>query len=229
MKSNIIKNVLFSVALHGIALACCFAVPAQKLIPLFCTGDSVLTLTSLSIYQPGAVMPGNSLTLQEQRHDTDNHSSEETEPEIMEKEKNDPDNFSIESRDMQADKPSAAHPQGNVKSPKYRIEGEKPALFLDGDAQTKGITGGLASNSGIHPYYPLGARLRGEEGVVKVEVCIGGNGHALNCAVVKSSGFLALDDAALAAIKRARFVTASGTAPAKDSKTVLTFRFDLVD
>ena len=229
MKTGIFKNVLFSLALHGIALACCLAMPVQKLVPLFCAGDSTLTLTSLSIYQPGAVMPGNSFTLQEQRSDTDNHSQKETEPEIREKEENNPDNFSIESRDMQADKPLAVPPQGNVKNPKYQVEGKKPALFLDGDAQTKGIVDGLASNSGIHPYYPLGARVRGEEGIVKVEACVGGDGCVLNCAVVKSSGFLALDDAALVAVKSARFVTAHGTAPAKDIKTVLNFRFDLVD
>lgn len=215
--------------MHGVVLACCFAVPAQKLVPLFCAGNSTLTLTSLSIYQPGAASEGNSLTLQERRRDANHHALEEIEPEIEENEENDSDDLSIESRNMQADKLPPAPSQGNIKNTKHQIEWKKPALFLDGDARTKGIAGGLAANSGIHPYYPLGSRLRGEEGVVKVEVCVNANGHALNCAVVKSSGFLALDDAALAAVKRARFVTAKGLAPANDSKTVLTFRFDIVD
>jgi len=226
MKKNIIKNVLFSVSLHGILLACCLAMPAQTFVPLFCAGDSALTLTSLSVCQPGATAPENSLTLQEQRHDADNYSPEGLEPEIEKDEENDPNNFSLEPRNSQA---PAVAPQGNVKNTKHRVESEKPALFLNGDLRIKGIAGGQAANSGIHPYYPLGARLRGEEGIVKVEIRAGANGHMLDCAVVKSSGFLALDDAALAAVKRARFVTANGTAPANDSKTVLTFRFDLVD
>lgn len=229
MKTGIIKNVLFSIALHGIAFACCFALPAPKLVPLFLAGDSALTLTSLSIYQPGAVRPGNSLTLPEERRDTGNHPAEETEPEINEDEENNPDHLLIESQDMQADKLPAASPQGNVKNTRYQTEGERPALFLDGDFQTKGIESGLAANSGIHPYYPLGARLRGEEGIVKVEALVGAGGHVLDCAVIKSSGFPALDEAALTAVKRARFVAARGAAPAKDSKTVLTFLFCLID
>ena len=208
MKSNIIKNVLFSVALHGVALACCFAMPAQKLIPLFQAGNSSLTLTSLAISQPAGDQSKNNAA---QKQETENDAAVE----IENNEENSPDDLS----DIRDEKPASVSPQ----KPK------NPGTPIDADTQLKGITGGRAGNSEIRPYYPLGARLRGEEGVVKVEVCVGGNGHALNCAVVKSSGFLALDDAALAAVKRARFVTASGAAPAKDSKTVLTFRFDIVD
>lgn len=229
MKTGIIKNILFSIALHGIALACCLAVPAQKLVPLFSAGNSALTLTSLSIYQPGAVQAVNSLTLQEQRRDAEHHAPEEVEPEIEEDEENDPDNLSIESRDMQADKQPATSLPGNIKDIKHQVEGKKPALFLDGNARTKGIAGGLSANSGIHPYYPLGARLRGEEGIVKVEAWVGVNGRVLNCAVVKSSGFTALDDAALVAVKRTRFISTQCQAIKNESKTVLTFRFDLVD
>lgn len=229
MKKNIIKNGLFSVSLHGILLACCLAVPAQKLVPLFCAGDSALTLTSLSIYQPGTVTPETTLTLREQRRAVDKHSPEETEPASAENEENDPDNFTIESRDIPAGKLSADSPREKGKDTKHRPEGEKPALFLDGDTRNKGIAGGLAANSGIYPYYPLGARLRGEEGIVKVEACVGANGCVRNCAVIKSSGFPALDDAAVDAVKRTHFVIARGVTQAKDSKTVLTFRFDLLD
>jgi len=208
MKSNIIKNVLFSVALHGVALACCFAVPAQKLIPLFQAGNSSLTLTSLAVSQPDG---DQSKKVADQKQETENKDTAA----IENNEENSPD-----------DLPDIPDKQSAPVSPQ---KPQNPGTSIDADARIKGITGGLAGNSEIRPYYPLGARLRGEEGVVKVEVCVGVNGHALNCAVIKSSGFMALDDAALVAVKRARFVTASGTAPAKDSKTVLTFRFDLVD
>lgn len=226
MKKNIIKNGLFSVSLHGILLACCLAVPAQKLVPLFCAGDSALTLTSLSICQPGAVTPETSLIPPEQHADADNHAPKKIEPE---NEENDSDNLLIESRDMQADKLSAAYSQEKKKNTKHRVKREKTALFLNGDARTKGIAGGLATNSGIHPYYPLGARLRGEEGIVKVEARVGDNGCVLNCAVIKSSGFPALDDAAMDAVKRTRFVSAKALPIQKENKTVLTFRFDLIN
>ena len=212
MKNNIIKNVLFSVALHGIALACCFAMPAQKLIPLFQAGNSSLTLTALVISQPSGEQSKNAAAQKRENKKTENEAAVEIE--------NNAENSPDDLPDIPDKKPVSASPQ----------KPQNPGMPIDADAQIKGITGGLAGNSEIRPYYPLGARLRGEEGVVKVEVCVGvGGGHALNCAVVKSSGFLALDDAALAAVKRARFVTARGSAPAKDSKTVLTFRFDIVD
>lgn len=211
MKTGIIKNILFSVALHGVALACCFAVPTQKLIPLFQAGNSSLTLTALVISQPPGEQSKNTVAQRRENEKTENEAAAALE----DNEENSPDDLP----DIQDKKP-------NSTSTRKPQDTGRP---VDADAQIKGITGGLAGNSEIRPYYPLGARLRGEEGVVKVEVCVGGNGHALNCAVVKSSGFLALDDAALAAVKRARFVTAHGTAPAKDSKAVLTFRFDLVD
>lgn len=227
MQSNIIKNSLFSVSLHGVFLACCLAMPAQKLVPLFCAGDSALTLTSLSICQPGAVTPETSLTPPEQRADADNHAPEKIEPEIKENEENDSDNLLIESRDMPADKLLAAASQEKKKDTKPRVKREKPALFLNGDLQTKGIAGGLATNSGIHPYYPLGARLRGEEGTVKIEARIATDGRVLNCTVIKSSGFPALDSAAVDAMKQTRFVSAKALPVKKESKTVLTFRFDL--
>jgi len=209
---NIIQSSLFSFFLHGILLACCFAVPAQKLIPLFQAGNSSLTLTSLSISLPAENQSKNVAAQKQENEKTENEATVE----IENKEENSPDDLP----DIRNGKKASASPQ----------KPENPRTPIDADAQIKGIAGGLAGNSEIRPYYPLGARLRGEEGVVKIEVCVGGgNGCALNCAVVKSSGFLALDDAALAAVKRARFVTANGTAPANDSKTVLTFRFDLVD
>ncbi|MDO9541674.1 MAG: energy transducer TonB [Kiritimatiellia bacterium] len=148
---------------------------------------------------------------------------------IEESEENNPANLSIASRDIRADKLAAAPSPGHVINTKHRVKGGKPALFLAGDTRTKGIAGGLAANSGVHPYYPLGARLRGEEGTVKVEICVGANGCVLNCAVIKSSGFSALDDAAVDAVKRTQFVSAKALSIQKESKTILTFQFDLID
>ena len=228
MKTGITKSVILSFALHGIVLACCFAVPAQKLIPLFCAGDSALTLTSLSIAQMGANTADNSPDLEEKRLDAGNNAPEEIEPEIEEQDENIPDNFSVETRSSPAAKPLTDSKPEKQKDTNHPEE-KKPAFSAGGDLRAKGVTGGVSANAGIHPYYPAGSRARGEEGTVKVEVCVGTDGCALNCTVVQSSGFSALDNAALKAVKQARFVTASGHAPANDSKTVLTFCFDLVD
>lgn len=196
MKNNIIKNVLFSVALHGIALACCFAVPAQKLVPLFQAGNSAFTLTALSISMPDKELPPD-------ESDLGNEAEDET------------GDFPV----IPAKKPSA------TAAPKHQ---KRPAP-MDADARTKGVFSGLSESAGIRPYYPLGARVRGEEGIVKVEVCVGMDGHVLDCAVAKSSGYPALDDAALTAVKQARFVSAKSLPIKHESRTILTFRFDLVD
>lgn len=219
---NIIQSSLFSVCLHGVLLACCLAVPAQKLVPLFCAGDSALTLTSLSIYQPGAPFPGDSLSLPEQRGETADQAAEELE-------ENNPDTLALEPPDAPAAKSPAVPPQENKKNTERPVKAGKPALFMGGDARAKGIAGGLTADTGIHPYYPLGARLRGEEGIVKVEAHVGVDGCVLDCAVVKSSGFPALDNAALNAVNRAHFVSAQSLPIKTGSETVLTFRFDLVD
>lgn len=205
--------------MHGILLACCFAMPAQKLIPLFQAGNSSLTLTALSISAPdekhSQIHRQSADRKSELEVESNSRDDLPDEPEVESAAEDSPDDFP-EIPDKKLSATALPKPQ-NQKIP------------IDADARTKGVSGILAESTGIRPYYPLGARLRGEEGVVKVKVCVNANGCALNCDVVKSSGFMTLDDAALAAVKRARFVTASGTAPAKDSKTVLTFRFDLVD
>lgn len=208
MKSNLIKNVLFSVSLHGILLACCLAMPAQKLIPLFQAGNSSLTLTSLSISRP-AEEQSKALSIQKQPAGNDFGAEIE----------NDEENIQDASPAIPVKK-SAPDSSPNPKNQNAPI---------DADAQAKGISAGLAGASAIRPYYPLGARWRGEEGVVKVEVCVGSNGQVLNCAVAKSSGFSALDDAALAAVKHAHFVSAKSLAIKDGSRTILTFRFDLID
>jgi periplasmic protein TonB len=52
-------------------------------------------------------------------------------------------------------------------------------------------------------HYPPAARDRGETGVAKLTFSIDRHGHVLSSAIVKSSGFAALDAEALATIRRA--------------------------
>jgi len=78
------------------------------------------------------------------------------------------------------------------------------------------------------PRYPLGSRMRGEEGAVTLEVVIGGSGRVTNVEVLESSGYQALDKAAMKAATRATFRDEDGKR-AVSVETVITFRFRLID
>ena len=82
--------------------------------------------------------------------------------------------------------------------------------------------------SDIQPNYPLSAKLRGEEGLVRVAAVVGKTGRVESARIAESSGHAALDNAALAAARRARFSAAHGRIE-KPTPTSLTFRFRLVD
>ena len=60
----------------------------------------------------------------------------------------------------------------------------------------------------IKPDYPKGARQRGEQGDVVLELSINRSGGVDAVTVVGSCGFQELDDAAVAAAKKARFTPA---------------------
>ncbi len=66
------------------------------------------------------------------------------------------------------------------------------------------------------PTYPLAAKRRGDQGTVLVHLIVTANGLAKNVAVEKSSGFPALDEAAVAAVRNWRFVPARQGAQAID-------------
>jgi len=79
------------------------------------------------------------------------------------------------------------------------------------------------------PAYPLVSRLRGEEGSVEVSLSVGPEGRLLAARVLRSSGFAALDRAALKAVKTSRFSTPSpARGRASFNKTVV-FVFRLKD
>jgi protein TonB len=84
----------------------------------------------------------------------------------------------------------------------------------------------LVFESEIRPHYPLGARLRGEEGVVAVRVWIE-KGRAVRCEVETASGYPALDEAALTAVRHARFRSVRGSRDVNQSGVTLRFRFQL--
>ncbi len=80
----------------------------------------------------------------------------------------------------------------------------------------------------IKPDYPRGARQRGEEGDVVIELHLSARGRVERVSIVTSSGFPELDDAALRAIKSARFTPAKrGDASVPSTaRMTLTFRLN---
>ena len=78
----------------------------------------------------------------------------------------------------------------------------------------------------IRPDYPKGARQRGEQGDVVLEIHVGADGLVDSVGVVESSGHPELDDAAVRAAKAARFSPArAGREPvASTARLTLTFR-----
>ena len=80
----------------------------------------------------------------------------------------------------------------------------------------------------VRPRYPLGSRMRGEEGVVTIRVSIDSTGRASGTEVLESSGFPSLDKAGVKALKKAVFRNKAG-ALAFSTETTVTFSFSLVD
>lgn len=79
----------------------------------------------------------------------------------------------------------------------------------------------------IKPDYPRGARARGEQGEVELEIEVGETGRVTSARVVHSSGYPELDGAALAAARSARFVPAKSKRKAVASLARLKLRFKL--
>jgi protein TonB len=78
------------------------------------------------------------------------------------------------------------------------------------------------------PSYPAEARQRGIEGHVVLRVSVDANGAATTVSVLSSSGHESLDDAALAAVRRWRFVpaTRAGVAVAATADVPIQFRLE---
>ena len=79
----------------------------------------------------------------------------------------------------------------------------------------------------IRPYYPPGARQRGEQGDVHLEIRVDEDGSVGDVKVVGSSGSGELDAAALRAVRAARFVPAKSGGKAVSSAARLVLRFRL--
>jgi protein TonB len=85
----------------------------------------------------------------------------------------------------------------------------RPALAAPGAAAAAGPHGGVSSpvrpRFNPKPEYPAEARRLGQQGRVILEVEVGADGRAANVSVKRSSGFPALDSAAVQGVRRWTF------------------------
>lgn len=79
----------------------------------------------------------------------------------------------------------------------------------------------------IKPRYPSGARRRGEEGSVTLDVSISTSGRTRSVRIAESSGFAELDEAAKQAVKKARFTPGKNKGKSVKSQARLTIIFKL--
>ena len=102
--------------------------------------------------------------------------------------------------------PSQPSPPSHPSQPSQPSQPSPPSQLTQAriDAPPKAVRA-------IRPDYPRGARQRGEEGNVVVEVEIGADGRCADARVVESSGFMELDAAALKAVKAAKFAPAQSS------------------
>ena len=81
----------------------------------------------------------------------------------------------------------------------------------------------------IKPEYPKGARQRGEEGDITIELDVSSDGTVDGARIVASCGFAELEQAAIQAVKRARFTPARRGSAAVPATARLTLTFRLKD
>ena len=121
--------------------------------------------------------------------------------------------------------PPRPEPEREVMETPPVFESAAPAVEHPAPKQAK-VDAPPRPQKSIRPDYPKGARQRGEQGDVVLEIRVGADGLVDNVSVVTSSGHPELDEAAVRAAKAARFSPArAGREPvASTARLTLTFR-----
>lgn len=84
----------------------------------------------------------------------------------------------------------------------------------------------LKTSNRVDPTYPSASRRAGEEGTVRLKVLVDEKGRPRDVAIATSSGFARLDEAAMQAVRKWRFVAATdGSRPLSAwTQVAITFR-----
>ena len=79
----------------------------------------------------------------------------------------------------------------------------------------------------LRPKYPAASRRRGEQGEVKLEIDVSGKGAVVDAKVAESSGYPALDKAAVEAVMSADFEPAKSDGRPVPSRAIISIHFRL--
>ena len=117
----------------------------------------------------------------------------------------------------------AASPEA---SPAQSPQAGAPAALQDAD-QPRVVSSVDYLGRRPNPVYPRASQRRREQGRVVVRVLISTSGTVVNASVARSSGFERLDDAALKAVRQARFKPYSENGVALQALADIPFDFVL--
>lgn len=222
-----------SLALHGLAVllvAVLVMAGASQIVPVFKQGVYSVTLEPSELQVPPAAVPVEPVKKPVVVKPPE--PKKEEKPPVMKK----PEIKTVVADKVEAivekKQPDISH--DDMAEEPDEIDEEIPEKNMPEAGNSGAPDNGVQASSDmgsyidVHPAYPLGARLRGEEGVVVVRVTVASSGHAEKVEVIKSSGYTALDDSAVDALKKARFVAKNGGA-IRSGQVTLPFRFKLVD
>lgn len=124
-----------------------------------------------------------------------------------------------------SDTPEPAPPQ-----PEPVVQESIDALEQDGALETdKGAVSEAQIQSKCSPVYPRISRRLGEEGVVVLSIEVSPEGIGSNIRIITSSGHSRLDQAAITAMKKARFTPAMRRGQPHTSTLTRTFNFQLTN
>jgi protein TonB len=108
---------------------------------------------------------------------------------------------------------------------------ENPMPASDNTIAATAATGApaqdLKTSQRVEPSYPPTSRRLGEEGTVKLRILVDPSGRSKQVEVATSSGFPRLDQAAMEAVKRWRFVAATNGSSAIEAWTQVSVTFKL--
>jgi protein TonB len=134
-------------------------------------------------------------------------------------------------RPKPVEEPTAKEPPAEER-PVAEPLAEKPSVeAADNNAniKEKGVESFARPEVSCTPVYPRVSRRRGEKGTVVVSLTVTTDGKAEQVAIMQSSGYSLLDQAALNAVRKSRFKPAMRNGKAIDSSLELPFDFKLTD
>src|SRR4029079_11447036 len=107
------------------------------------------------------------------------------------------------------DAPPPEVPFEEAVTPPSDVPVPASATAISGSQQQGAPAQDLKTANRVDPTYPPASRRAGEQGTVRLKVLVDTNGRASNVQVTQSSGFTRLDEAAMDAVRKWRFVAAT--------------------